>query len=136
MTVDVQEVRLSRPVSDPASATVVGEIGRVAPIVGRSDDTVQFRGDLVARVEPFTRPGRIEIYRCPEGWLLFCYDSAKDHWACSGDTLDSMLQRLEEESIAHLVEAGLQRSGHLAPPPAGRLRSHRFDGDAGGSGSP
>ena len=116
---DVQQVQLSRPVADPDSATVVREIQRVAPIVGQGDHTVQFRGDLVARVEPFTRPGRLEIYRCPQGWLLFCYDSSKDHWACAGETVDVMLQRLEEDSIAHLVEAGLRRSGHLPSPAAG-----------------
>ena len=112
---DVQEVRLSRDVQDPASATVVREVQRVAPILGREGDRLRFAGDLVARIEPFTRPGRVEIYHCPEGWLLFCYDSAKDHWACGGATLEQMIGRLEEDSLAHLVRAGLERSGHLAP---------------------
>lgn len=111
---DLQEVQLSHPVGDPASATVVEEVRRVAPDVREQGDRLRFSGDLVARIEPFTRPGKIEIYRCPEGWLLYCYDSAKSNWACGGSTLEQMIDRLEEESLAHLVRAGLERSGHLA----------------------
>lgn len=110
-----QEVQLSHPARDPASATVVAEVRRVAPDVSALGDRLRFTGDLVARIEPFTRPGRVEIYHCPEGWLLYCYDSAKDNWACAGPTLEQMIGRLEEESLAYLVRAGLERSGHLAP---------------------
>lgn len=112
---DRQEVKLSRPAADPASATVVEEVRRVAPDVREQGDRLRFTGDLVARIEPFTRPGRVEIYHCPDGWLLYCYDSVKDNWACAGSTLEQMIGRLEEDSLAHLVRAGLERSGHLAP---------------------
>ncbi|EKP95704.1 hypothetical protein [Thermaerobacter subterraneus] len=111
---DLQEVQLSHPAADPASATVVNEVRRVAPGVQLQGDRLRFEADLVARIEPFTRPGKVEIYRCPEGWLLYCYDSAKDNWACSGSTLEEVIGRLEEDSLAHLVRAGLERSGHLA----------------------
>ncbi|HEY8394540.1 MAG TPA: hypothetical protein VIK92_07080 [Thermaerobacter sp.] len=107
------EVRLSRPAGARESATVLDEIGKVTAITARDGNRVRFEGDLVARVEPFTRPGRVEIYRCPRGWLLFCYDSIKDNWACAGSSLEEMIGRLEESSLAHLVREGLERSGHL-----------------------
>lgn len=110
----VQEVQLSRAVQSPESATVLNEIEKVTRVVGRDGNRVRFEGDLVARIEPFTRPGRVEIYHCPDGWLLFCYDSIKENWACSGSSLEEMIDRLEEDSLAHLVREGLERSGHLA----------------------
>ncbi|HEY8415039.1 MAG TPA: hypothetical protein VIK99_04630 [Thermaerobacter sp.] len=108
-----QEVRLGRPAAARDAAGVVSEIEKVSPIAGRDGDRLRFEGDLVARIEPFTRPGRVEIYRCPGGWLLYCYDSIKPNWACAGSSLEEMIGRLEESSLAHLVREGLERSGHL-----------------------
>jgi hypothetical protein len=86
---------------EPSIEQVKKAIEQVSKIISIEGNKVTFEGQRIVEGHGFAlRVNSYDIYKCPQGYLLYTYMDKGPNWAATGQTIEEMLAAAPDRSVA------------------------------------